>query len=177
MPRDTNYLPKAEFTRRRNSWPSGETLLERIGYFGRPQPNGCIFWESSHNEAGRPTIKVGTQTWIVYRLTWIWHNGRVPKGKILRHVKCGDRRCINHEHIEPGTHFENARDRDRDETTMRGEAHYKAVLTETQVKDILLYHESHRAAARRYGVGMTTISKIRSGEIWKHVPRPVKLAT
>lgn len=83
------------------------------------------------------------------------------------------------------THIGNMRDRKRHgrnstgarnarythpETTPRGERNGRAVLTAIQVAAIRSSAESSGAVARRLGVGHTTISKIRRGLIWKHLP-------
>lgn len=171
MQRDTNFLPREEFTRPRNKWPSGKTLLDRLSHFSQPMPNGCIEWTGAHTGTGRPFIKVGSRIWVVYRLIWIWHKGRIPDGLIVRHKACANKRCINIDHLEVGTHFDNAQDREVDGHTAKGENHYRALLTEDQVRDILLNKESLRSAAKRYGVGKTTIAHIRSGNTWKHLAR------
>ena len=53
--------------------------------------------------------------------------------------------------------------------TPRGERHYKAKLSELDVRAILGSQETSRALARRYGVNHRTIGSIRKGRIWRHV--------
>lgn len=58
------------------------------------------------------------------------------------------------------------------ELVKRGESHYKARLTEEQVRAIRAEHEAgtpQRALAKAYGVGKTTIGHIVSGRTWQHV--------
>ncbi len=167
-----NYLSHAEFTRKRNGWTSGSTIIERLANLVRPLENGCLEWTGAYSSNGRPFLKVGTRNLLVSRLIWIWNKGRIPKGLIVRHVVCANKRCANIDHLALGTHFDNAQDRDNDGNTAKGEAHYKALLTEDQVREIILHKESHTIAAAKYKVGRSTIINIRCGNTWKHIPRP-----
>ncbi len=45
-----------------------------------------------------------------YRELYIRIRGQIPDGVLLRH-KCDIRPCVNPNHLEPGTHLDNARDR------------------------------------------------------------------
>ena len=52
----------------------------------------------------------------------------------------------------------------------RGEAHYRAKLTQTQVDFIFWAHEdgvSTRELARRYGVSQSCIARILTGRNWR----------
>lgn len=168
-----NYLPESEFTRLRNEWPSGGTLLDRISYYSSaPTETGCIEWTGPQTGSGRPTINIGKRNVLVSRLVWIRHKGRIPQGKIIRHLKCHNKRCINIDHLAVGTHFDNAKDRDNDGNTARGTSHYKAQLTEEQVLEIIKWKESHRDAAIKYGVSKSAVVHIRRGTSWAHIPRP-----
>lgn len=165
-----NFIPLEEFTRPRNEWPGGATLLSRIGHFSQRAENGCLEWTGTLS-SGRPVLKVGMRTCLVSRLIWIYHRGEIPEGKIIRHVKCRNKKCIDIDHLDVGTHLDNAKDRDNDGMTAKGSSHYKAILTDDLVREILLHNESHNAAALKYGVGRSTIVNIRLGNTWKHIPR------
>jgi hypothetical protein len=71
------------------------------------------------------------------------------------------------------THRENLRDRHRHGTYTEGERHGAAKLTESQVHEI---RELLRAGSRakdiagRFGVTASTITQIRVGATWKHLP-------
>lgn len=50
---------------------------------------------------------------------------------------------------------------------VRGEAHYKAKLTEAAVRDIRAGGRA-RDLARKYGVKPNTVRAVKSGRAWKH---------
>jgi len=50
-----------------------------------------------------------------------------------------------------------------------GEKHSTAKLTEAQAREILASDERGMILAARYGVSTATISKIRTGHLWKHL--------
>jgi hypothetical protein len=46
---------------------------------------------------------------FVHRLSWEWHFGSIPKGKLVLH-HCDNRRCVRPSHLFLGTSKDNARD-------------------------------------------------------------------
>lgn len=73
----------------------------------------------------------------------------------------------------------NHADRRRHGTDCRGERHWHAILTNTQVQAIrseyMRYSRFHSAAAlaRKYGVARSTISLVLGGFSWKHIGEAV----
>lgn len=51
----------------------------------------------------------------------------------------------------------------------QGITHSKAILTESQVREIRIHAGLHREVARKYGVSRTTVSLIKSGKSWAHL--------
>lgn len=69
----------------------------------------------------------------------------------------------------------NFRDRDRHGTTSRGEHRWNAKLTEADVQRAWKMHDagmSQATIADHLGVHASIITRIFSGVLWKHVPRP-----
>lgn len=74
----------------------------------------CLVWVGKLNKAGYGRIaykdeggkRVNTGT---HRLAYELKNGPIPMGLLVRH-KCDNRPCANVEHLELGTHADNARD-------------------------------------------------------------------
>ena len=83
----------------------------------------------------------------------------------------GNKACFNPNHLRLDTHAENVRDMQRDGGQVRGEAHGRAKLTETQVNAIRQEHSdgaSQAALGRKYGVGESTIRYIVQRKSWAH---------
>lgn len=125
---------------------------------------------------GHYGISNGTENVLVHRYMWEQYNERaVPEGLVVRH-RCDNPPCIHPDHIILGTPGDNSQDRkDRGRVVVPlGEQHRLAKLTDATVLEIrhaLAYGESNHTVAARYGVSRTTISNIRSGKSWKHIPR------
>lgn len=167
---------QTDFNRPRRAFNSGATLAARIAHYssGPKGDHGCIEWTGSVSGTnGRPILKIGTTHQIVARVVWIQHKGPIPKGLIVRHVVCRNKLCINVNHLDTGTHLDNAADAQRDGTTARGELQGNAVLVEWQVQDILTSSDSLRVVARRHGISKSQAGRIRRGEDWRHIVRSV----
>jgi DNA invertase Pin-like site-specific DNA recombinase len=93
---------------------------------------------------------------------------------------CDIRNCVNPGHLKLGTTLDNVRDRDMKGRLSRGEAHYKAKLTQSAIDTIRTRRFSgvpRQVLSGEYGVSPTTITRVTQRESWKHItsqhpPRP-----
>ena len=69
----------------------------------------CDIWTGGKDGKGYGAIYVGGKTMLAHRIVWIQENGHTDQ--IILH-SCDTPACVNIEHLRPGTHLENARDRD-----------------------------------------------------------------
>lgn len=102
----------------------------------------------------------------LHRAVFYDHNGYWPE--CVRHT-CNNTRCINPEHLIPGTNLENVADRLRDGGYTYGEAHHNSRLTDKQRDTIRCSTTPTSVLAKRYGVSKTTIKKIRRGYVIRSV--------
>ena len=148
------------------------TSIERFERSYIPEPNsGCWLWEKATTSTGygqfyfppRNMVSAHTAAWELFRGS---RNGFHVLHRC--HTPC----CVNPDHLRLGTHQENMRDRGAAGRTDRhvGTANGRAKLTDEAVKAIRADLRWQRFVAKDYGVGVTTIKKIRNREIWKHVP-------
>lgn len=96
-------------------------------------------------------------------------HGKIPNRLVVRH-KCDTPLCINPDHLIVGTHADNMRDRDERGRGVRGERSPFAILTREKVVEIRETTGPLKAAAEKYGVSISLISKVRKRIAWKSVP-------
>ena len=105
-----------------------------------------------------------------HRYAYQLHKGNLTDGLMVRHL-CGNKLCVNPDHLEEGTMADNAQDGIRLGETLRGEDNGKAKINEDQARYILRNPDGLTGAklARKFGVSAATISLIRSGQRWAHL--------
>lgn len=140
----------------------------------------CWLWTGSHTTAGYGNLNLGghpAQYGYAHRVSWALANGRdVPAGMQVAHL-CGNRGCVNPDHLEAVTQSENERHKHA-----HGRANYAygeragwTKLKDAEVREIrALYVRGRRGAgykklAVRFGVGETTIKNIVNGRAWRHL--------
>lgn len=133
--------------------------------------NGChICTSHAGNTFGYPQYSIKGKNKNMHRYIYEIHNGPIPKGVIIRHT-CDNPKCINHQHLIPGTLADNARDREERNRGAKGEHNGGGgKLTKQNVLDILADTNSTlQQLADRYGVTNAIISKIQLGQLWRSV--------
>ena len=131
---------------------------------------GC--WEcTSHkpNKAGYPMAGKGNSaTTVGHRVYDVLRYPLAP-GTVLRHT-CDNRKCINPEHLLPGTHVDNVNDRVQRNRSARGSRNGRAKTTEAAVSEIRGDKTSSDVElATRYRLDVRSIRDIKQYNIWKHV--------
>lgn len=89
---------------------------------------------------------------------------------------CDRPKCCNPSHLWLGTNAENQQDcvrkGRRPEIDQKGETNHRAILTESEVKDIRQFIQAgltNIAIGPMYGVTHSMISRIRLGKAWTHI--------
>lgn len=68
----------------------------------------CHLWTGATSNLGYGRLRFHDRQWYAHRFVWTVKRGDIPAGKVLDHL-CGNRRCINVDHLEIVWHEENAR--------------------------------------------------------------------
>jgi hypothetical protein len=128
-----------------------------------------IITSHSGSDSERPKIRVDGKPIIISRYIWELNYGKIPDGFVIRH-KCDNGLCININHLEIGTQFDNIKDKIERGRQPLGSKVHSSKLTEEQVIDIkkrLENKESLSKIGELYGVGKTTISAIKNKINWQ----------
>jgi len=144
----------------------------------------CWLWTMPLNPTGYGQLTIDCKTHPAHRIAYELWIGPIPDGLVVRH-KCKNKHCVNPEHLETGTHKENANDKIRDGTLIKGDAHYSRLtpekmargerhgsvkLTDDQVRDIRnRTFQTQRELAREFGVSQYAIMSIINRKTWKHI--------
>lgn len=137
----------------------------------RRGPNECWNWTGAKQAFGYGVIGLGSRRSGVsraHRVSWQLHNGELPVGKCLLH-SCDNPSCVNPAHLSIGTLADNNRDMIAKRRNKFGERHPDAKLTEAAVREIRASNDKQSSLAKRFGVCPSHISRVKSGEEWRHV--------
>lgn len=137
---------------------------------------GCWLWQGCVSPNGYGKIKIGPNSFDTHVISWRVASGgiAVPLGKLVMH-QCDVRACINPEHLTVGTQSENMLHASAVGAMRnpKGSRHYRAVLNETVVSEILsLKREGKigcRKIARLLGLRPSTVHSVIIRSSWKHV--------
>lgn len=66
----------------------------------------CIIWTGSLNGSGYGNARFQGKKEGAHRVAWIKAHGEISKGMVVKH-SCGQRACVNIDHLSLGTQSEN----------------------------------------------------------------------
>ena len=143
--------------------------------------DSCWVWSSNRDRYGYGRFHGavnGVLTKFAHRYSYMLHKGTIPEGMLVCH-KCDTPACVNPEHLFLGTDSDNMNDKiskGRHRAAF-GEDAGRAILTEAQVRAILIDPRPHTAIAADYGVKGATIGSIKQRVSWSHITdiEPVQL--
>jgi hypothetical protein len=162
------------------SWACRRELRLKTSFWKRVNRNGPVVrpelgecWEWTGNVVGNGYgrwVEDG-RLWSAHRYAWFRVFGKVPTLCILH--KCDNRICVRPEHLFEGTRSENTADMVAKGRAATGTRNGSARLTEAEIPEIrgaLASGATLQSLADEYGVCIDTISKIKLGRTWRHVP-------
>ena len=150
-------------------------ISERLEKYSCPEPNtGCWRWDGVTVKGGYGRISVEGKFRPAHRVSYELKYGKIPDGLMACH-KCDTPACINPDHIFLGSAMDNMHDKYRKGRAINpvGEAHGRAILTVEKVieiKRLLATGIAYRKVAAIMKCGKGTVSDIKTGRTWAHVP-------
>lgn len=139
-------------------------------------PNKCWIWQGYIHPSGYGKAHWRGKTVIASRVSYMIHNGPIPKDMFVCHDCPGgdDSRCVNPAHLFLGTQADNMADMIAKGRKARGEASGRNKLTEAQVIEIRQKHKQGNIAPRQlaveYNVCTSNIYQIVNRTSWRHIP-------
>lgn len=148
-----------------------ELVLSKDRFFTNVKVVGnCWEWQGC-KVLGYGVMYHNKKTIRAHRFSYLIHKGTLDSELFICHT-CDNKRCVNPDHLYQGTRFDNAQDALQRGLLKCGEKSHIAKLRKEQVLEILKSKVTLTELARRYGVGKSTIQRIKKRESWKQVYIP-----
>lgn len=157
-------------------------LSERI----KIDETGCHVWLKAINKQGYGIGNWKRHPYVAHRLSYaIANNGIIgltnERGNklVVRHYAICTRSCCNIDHLELGTHKDNANDMIEKGNAPIGENHPNASISEETAKLIIaskhpkghVLYQTRSERANVFNTSESTVAHIDMGSSWKHIPR------
>lgn len=130
----------------------------RTAYEADPN-SGCWLWTGAINAHGYGLMNSRGHTVYAHRLAYTEAHGHVADGLLIRHL-CDTRCCINPNHLLPGTHAENMRDKAKRAMPWHG-TRYRRFSDEQRRQLATMDDLPTKECARIMGVSPDTIRNAR----------------
>jgi hypothetical protein len=134
----------------------------------------CWNWTGYIDNNGYGIFRINHKTLTkAHRFSYSYYLGNIPDGLCVCH-HCDNSICVNPNHLFVGTILDNNVDRNLKgrSNPLKGDENPCSKLTSIQVSEIrkkIEYGQSCYSLAKEYGMGKTTILKIKNYESWTHI--------
>lgn len=147
-----------------------EKDLARFMSYVEIKPDGCWWWIGGRDIKDYGIFWYKGKTQFAHRISLLLHNKlkEFNPGKVIRH-SCRNTSCVNHHHLNEGTREENALDKVRDGTDLRGERCHFAKLNWNSVSDIRrksMEGVKNKTLSLEYNISSSCISSIIRNKTW-----------
>jgi len=129
---------------------------------------GCWLWVGAKDGHGYGRFQVDGKGCGAHRVSYELFKGKIPKGMFVCHT-CDVPGCVRPDHLWLGTDADNNADKIKKGRQSKGENHWKAKLSESQVLEIRAAGGLHREIAVRYGVSQSHVCSIKARKKWAHL--------
>jgi hypothetical protein len=161
--------------KRRPIGPYSEKQITRFwSHVDKSGPGGCWLWTGS-TRRGYGNFCAGSGRHRVvsaHRVSWFINRGVDPGELVVCH-RCDRPGCVNPDHLFLGTQAENIADCFAKGRGQHSARNGNSKLTTRKVIEILISPLNNTQIGKKFGVGQSNVSQIRSGNSWKRVYRMV----
>lgn len=131
---------------------------------------GCWSWKGATAHFGYGSMNVNGKMDRAHRISWVLHNGPIPKGMLVLH-KCDNPPCANPKHLYLGTQSDNIKDAyKRNRKSQEGVKNNSAKLNSEKVMAIRELYGSggklQKDLALMFGVNQQCISLVVNNKRW-----------
>lgn len=126
---------------------------------------GAVDWDN-YGVAWNSALKRNARA---HRLVYEILVGPIPKDLKLLH-RCDNPCCVNPDHMFIGTTADNNADMRAKKRHGHGETHGMNKISAEKVAEINAATGTHQEIADRFGVSKSTVTAVKSGRLWKHLP-------
>lgn len=146
--------------------------------------DGCWLWTASTNKKGYGQFRIGGKVYLAHRVAFRQVKGSIPEGMLIRHRCPGvhnkdTRRCVNPDHLEPGTDADNGADKracGSGRGKVAGTKNGRSKLSDVQVAELrrrIKSGEERIPLAKEFGISEGYLYEIRKGNS-RSPDRPIK---
>lgn len=141
----------------------GRKFLDKVKLL---RTNECVLWPFGQNGDGYGVLWCNSRPHRAHRLVCREVNGPPPFRRAHAAHTCGNRDCVNPQHIRWATHSENMQDKKIHGTDWhpRGDDHPNVKVPAAAIPLIISDERANKAVAEEYGVSASLIQKIRIGK-------------
>ena len=141
---------------------------------GEPDYDQCWEWRGTIGNKGYGQFKIGKKNYISHRVSYMITHPDEDISNLLICHSCDNPGCVNPEHLWSGTHMDNMIDRDNKGRTLYGDQCLLSVITEEQIRNILIdiynnKYSSRKQITKDYKVSEQVISQVLTGRTWKQI--------
>lgn len=159
----------------RAAFCSGRCRMARVPVSDRfwakvDKSGACWVWTGSKGPTGYGAFGIGPKNYRAHRVSFELAFGAIPDGLDVCH-RCDNPPCVNPAHLFVGTVRDNMADRDEKGRCQKGERHVRAKLNAESCLAIYESADPAKKIAKRFGISLRTVGRIRKAETWRHVLR------
>lgn len=126
----------------------------------------CVLWPFTKTTKGYGQIRIDGSLRRPHRIVCERFHGPCPPNKTDAAHSCGNRACVNPNHLRWATSLENHADRLLHGTVSRGERHGSSKLTRDQVLAIRVDARSPKTIAADLGISAQNVLCIKARNSW-----------